>query len=214
MAWPRFCASSSSAKVESPRMLIRSIGSICTATFKRIDAPRTCFPTANSHPTASAASAVDLKFLSLRLEARLGTSNPKPPQSHKVASVPLIPKFASEGATRVCELRNRDTSVERRGDMPRNAARRHQHGIETDIADAIIGVSRQPRLGGGGDAQALAIGDRPRGVVQCFAGLDLDEHQQASAAGDDVDFADRALPTPRQDAKAFGDEKRRRPALG
>src|SRR5215467_16336995 len=39
MAWPRFCASSSSAKVESPRMLIRSIGSICTATFRRIHLP-------------------------------------------------------------------------------------------------------------------------------------------------------------------------------
>src|SRR6516164_9375123 len=160
MAWPRFCASSSSAKVESPRMLIRSIGSICTAMFRRIDAPRTCFGTASSHPTASA------------------------------------------------------TGVESRGDMMRNTARRHQHGIEADIADAIIGVSRQPRLGGGGDAQALAISDRPCGVVQSLAGLDLDEHQQASAAGDDVDFADRALPTPRQDAKAFGDEKRRRPALG
>src|SRR5262249_31089592 len=34
MGNPRACASSSSAKVESPRMLIRSIGSICTATFK------------------------------------------------------------------------------------------------------------------------------------------------------------------------------------
>src|SRR5438094_723254 len=31
-------------------------------------------------------------------------------QNHRVASVPLIPKFASEGAARVCELRNRDTS--------------------------------------------------------------------------------------------------------
>src|SRR6266700_5923059 len=150
MAWPRSCASSSSAKVESPRMLIRSIGSICTAMFRRIDAPRTCFGTASCHPTASAAA-----------------------------------------------------SVESRGDMTRNTARRHQHGIEADIADAIIGVSRQPRLGGGGDAQALAIGDRPCGVVQLVSGLDLDAHQQASAAGDDVDFADRAPPTPRQDAEAL-----------
>src|SRR5262245_51650810 len=30
--------------------------------------------------------------------------------SQSVASVPLIPKFASEGAARICELRNRDTS--------------------------------------------------------------------------------------------------------
>src|SRR5262252_11201638 len=160
MAWPRSCASSSSAKVESPRILIRSIGSICTAMFRRINVPRTCFPTASCHSTASA------------------------------------------------------VGVEGRGDMTRNTAGRHQHGIETDIADAIIGVSRQPRLGGGGDAQALAIGDRPCGVVQSFAGLDLDEHQQASAAGDDVDFTDWAFPTSGEDAKALGDEKRRRPALG
>src|SRR5215471_12663315 len=39
MAWPRRCASRSSAKVESPRMLIRSIGSICTATFSVIGSP-------------------------------------------------------------------------------------------------------------------------------------------------------------------------------
>src|SRR5262245_61322916 len=38
MGNPRACASSSSAKVESPRMLIRSIGSICTATFKPMTA--------------------------------------------------------------------------------------------------------------------------------------------------------------------------------
>src|SRR5882724_3968754 len=33
MPWPRFSASSSSAKVESPRMLMRAMGSIWTATF-------------------------------------------------------------------------------------------------------------------------------------------------------------------------------------
>ena len=67
---------------------------------------------------------------------------------------------------------------------------------------------------GGNDTLLLAPSDRFRRVGEPLARLDLDEHQQASAAGDDVDFADRALPTPRQDAKAFGDEKRRRPALG
>src|SRR5438034_7222045 len=41
-------------------------------------------------------SAVNLKFLSLWPQARLGTSNSKPHQNHNVASVPLIPKFASE----------------------------------------------------------------------------------------------------------------------
>ena len=37
--WPRFCASSSRAKVESPLMLIRWIGSICTAIFRLMDLP-------------------------------------------------------------------------------------------------------------------------------------------------------------------------------
>src|SRR6476620_12043593 len=41
-------------------------------------------------------SAVNLKFLSLWLQARLGTSNSKPHQNHNVASVPLILKFAAE----------------------------------------------------------------------------------------------------------------------
>jgi len=36
---------------------------------------------------------------------------------------------------------------------------------------------------------------------------------ESRAAGDDVDFADRAPPATRQDAKAFGDEKRRRSLL-
>src|SRR5919197_4975565 len=160
MAWPRSCASNSSAKVESPRMLIRSIGSICTATFNVIAAPKLFFANASYHPIASAAG------------------------------------------------------VESREDMARNTPRRHQHRIETDIADTRVGESRQPSLSGCDDAQALAISDRPSGVVQLFACLDLDEQQQASAARDNVDFADRALPPPRQDAEAFGDEERRRPAFG
>src|SRR6266542_4836122 len=121
MAWPRFCASSSSAKVESPRMLIRSIGSICTATFRVIIPPKILFANASYHPIASAAG------------------------------------------------------VESRGDMARNTPGRHQHRIETDIADTRIGVSRQPSLGGRDNAQALAISNRPGGVVQLFARLDLDE---------------------------------------
>src|SRR6266516_5533952 len=43
MGNPRACASSSRANVESPRMLIRSMGSICTATFKlMVAAARLC----------------------------------------------------------------------------------------------------------------------------------------------------------------------------
>ena len=46
--------------------------------------------------TLTGAGAVNLKFLSFLLHARVGTSNSKPHEKHKVASVPLIPKFAPE----------------------------------------------------------------------------------------------------------------------
>src|SRR5262245_34790150 len=53
MAWPRSCASSSKAKVESPRMLIRSIGSICTATLSFIGPPGgpAQYPSSNANAT-------------------------------------------------------------------------------------------------------------------------------------------------------------------
>src|SRR4051812_10960739 len=112
MPWPRFCASSSRAKVESPLILIRSIGSICTAIFRLIDPP--------------------------------------------------------ERATSAA-------GVECRSDMARNPSRRHQDSVEADVADARVLMTRQPRLGGSGDAQALARSHRPRGVVESRARLDLDE---------------------------------------
>ncbi|MEH2513247.1 hypothetical protein V1291_004601 [Nitrobacteraceae bacterium AZCC 1564] len=37
------------------------------------------------------------------------TSEPEPHENHRLAGVPLIPKFASEQAASLCELRNRDT---------------------------------------------------------------------------------------------------------
>ena len=44
------------------------------------------------------------------------------------------------------------------------------------------------------------------GAVERAARLHLDENQHATAARDDVDFADRASEAPRHDAVAFGDE--------
>src|SRR5262249_56455745 len=110
--------------------------------------------------------------------------------------------------------RRRTARVERRGDVAGNAARRHQHGVEADIANAGIGIAREPGLGGADDARALAIGHRPGGVIERVARLDLDEYEQRAAARDDVDLAERAPPAPRQDAKALGDQERRRATLG
>src|SRR5262249_4342738 len=98
--------------------------------------------------------------------------------------------------------------------MARNPARRHQHCVEADIADAIVWIMREPHLGGADDARALALGHRPGGIIERLTRLDLDEHQEMPPPRDDVDLAERTAPAPRQDAKAFGDEKRRCSALG
>src|SRR5262245_4124299 len=55
-------------------------------------------------------SAPNPKFAHVVLQGRLRTSGSKGAQNPRVASVPLIPKFASEAAAKVYELRNRDTS--------------------------------------------------------------------------------------------------------
>src|SRR5207248_3284892 len=104
--------------------------------------------------------------------------------------------------------------VEGSRNVPRDASRRHQDGIEADIVDPLVRDPRQISLGGRNDARALAIGDRPGGIIEMLARLDLDEDEEMPAACDDIDLADRALPAARQDAKTFGDEKCRRPALG
>src|SRR5437868_2378201 len=44
-----------------------------------------------------------------RRESAEGISEPKPHWLHMLASVPLIPKFASELAAMACKLRDRDT---------------------------------------------------------------------------------------------------------
>jgi hypothetical protein len=45
--------------------------------------------------------------------------------------------------------------VEGRLDVARDAARRHQHDIETDVACDIVGMRGKPRLGGPDDAPTL-----------------------------------------------------------
>src|SRR5215217_381497 len=51
--------------------------------------------------------------LHFRRKVAEGISEPKPHQVHMLASVPLVPKFASEVTASVCELRNRDTRRDR-----------------------------------------------------------------------------------------------------
>src|SRR5947208_8311535 len=60
---------------------------------------------------AAATSAPNPKFALILLQQRLRTSGSKGALESSSASVPLIPKFASEVAARMCELRNRDTKI-------------------------------------------------------------------------------------------------------
>jgi hypothetical protein len=85
--------------------------------------------------------------------------------------------------------------------------RRNQHGVEADVLYGTVGMGGEPRLGGGDDARALAVGDRPSGIVKVFARLHLDKNQQLAASRVDVDLADRRAETPRQNSESLGDEK-------
>src|SRR3954464_7196989 len=104
--------------------------------------------------------------------------------------------------------------IEGRGNVTRDAAGRDQHGVEADVVNAVIGMTGQPDLGGGGDARLLPIGHRPCRIIQLCARFHLHEHEQMSAAGDDIDLAQRALPASRQNAETLCDEEARRAALG
>ena len=78
---------------------------------------------------------VDLMFLPSWPHTRRGTSNPKPHQNHNLASVPLIPKLASDDAAMSRELRNRDTSCAPRRLQSENAnCRRHLHAARVPLA--------------------------------------------------------------------------------
>src|SRR5436305_11132712 len=64
-------------------------------------------------------SAVDLKFLQIVCTHVKELQIQNRTRSHRVASVPWIPKFAHECAAKECELRNRDTSIGRPDLRPR-----------------------------------------------------------------------------------------------
>src|SRR5262249_61721046 len=122
------------------------------------------------------------------------------------------------GRARCCATASRvgrqsRAGVEGRWNVARQPAGSDQHGIEANVADAVVRKAREPGFGGADNAGALALGDRPGRVIELFARLDLDEHQEMPAPRDDVDLAERASEAARQDAKAFCDQDARRPAL-
>src|SRR5580704_13029990 len=98
--------------------------------------------------------------------------------------------------------------------MARDAAGRDQDGVDAHVLERVIALAGEPGFGGGRDARALAVGDRPGRILDRVARLHLDEDQKPSAARDDVDLADWAAPAPRQDTVALGDQEGRGAAFG
>ena len=98
--------------------------------------------------------------------------------------------------------------LERRRDVARQLARRDQHRVEADVANRRRPDARRARL------------RPPRRCARCWRGI-TDSAASSSVARaftstktsscrrarDDVDFADRAFPAPRQDAEALGDQQ-------
>ena len=66
-----------------------------------------------------------------------------------------------------------------------------QHDIETDVAIRQVGAAGPHVFGGTHQTALLARRYRQRRVVQRTPGLDLNDHQCAAAAGQNVDLADR-----------------------
>jgi len=84
--------------------------------------------------------------------------------------------------------------------------RRDQHRVEPDVAFGVLGMRGEPGASRRRDPVLLSCKKRFGGAIERAARLDLDEHQHAAAAGDDVDLADRAAEAPGDDAIALGDE--------
>jgi hypothetical protein len=77
-------------------------------------------------------------------------------------------------------------------------ARRHHDHVEADIAFAVIRVMREPEFGRADNALLTPLGHRFHGLFGRGARFDFDKDQGVAAAGDDIDFAERGFPAPRQ----------------
>src|SRR5258708_37170074 len=73
--------------------------------------------------------------------------------------------------------------------MARQAPRRNQDRVKTQLKFGMFGMRHQPALRGVDDARLLARRDRERRLVQAGAGLDLDEGYEIAPPGDDIDLA-------------------------
>jgi hypothetical protein len=83
--------------------------------------------------------------------------------------------------------------------MTRQAARCHQHQVESEVKTGKIGSLEQKGLGGAGDPPTLARRERRRRGGELTPRLNLDDREHLAATRHNVDLARRAAPATRQD---------------
>jgi hypothetical protein len=77
----------------------------------------------------------------------------------------------------------------------------------------LVRICGQPDLSGCGNPSALPLIDRFSGFGKAGPCLDLGEHEEMTAPGDDIDLAQGTSPASCQNTEAFRDQERRRPAF-
>ena len=91
--------------------------------------------------------------------------------------------------------------------MARQAPRRNQDRIKTQLEFGIIGMGHQPGLGGIDDTRLLARRHRRGGLIQRGAGLHLDKGDQVAPLRNQVELAMRRAVALGEDALALGHQK-------
>src|SRR5262249_44018999 len=81
-------------------------------------------------------------------------------------------------------------------DVARQSAGRDDNDIEADFAIGVPRMACEPQSGGGQDALPRSFGHGLQRRIYAGARLDLDKDQDAAAARDNVDFAERGFPAP------------------
>src|SRR5262249_31177408 len=105
----------------------------------------------------------------------------------------------------------RSGRLESRRNMARHAPRCDQYGVEAQVTLTVLGMAREPRRRGGGNAALLSYPHRLRRVVGPVARLDPDEHQETAAPCDQIDLAHGAAPATGHDAEALDKQQGRGP---
>src|SRR5271163_1794223 len=86
--------------------------------------------------------------------------------------------------------------------MTRQAQRRHEHQVESEVETGEVGSLEQKGFGGAGNPPSLARRQRRRRGGELSSRLDLDDREHLAAARQNVDLAGRTAPAARQDMPA------------